>query len=223
MEYCKINTLFMRDENNVIIPEEYTEDIFGALENCLWECTEKIDGTNMRVELVKEADGWKMAFGGRTDRAVIPPLLLARMHELFDGVDWDEVFPAINTDVPVTIYGEGYGTKIQGCGSRYIPDGVDFILFDVKVGNLWLQRCACEDIAEEIHVSIVPFIDYMTIPDAIKFVRKGFTSTISADKTLPAEGLVLKAPGGILDRRGRRIITKIKTKDFLDWERKSKS
>ena len=72
MEYCKINTLFMRDENNVIIPEEYTEDIFGALENCLWECTEKIDGTNMRVELVKEADGWKMAFGGRTDRAVIP-------------------------------------------------------------------------------------------------------------------------------------------------------
>lgn len=36
--------------------------------------------------------------------------------------------------VPVTIFGEGYGVKIQK-GGNYIPDDVNFILFDVRFGN----------------------------------------------------------------------------------------
>lgn len=222
MEYCKINTLFKRDGRNVIIPDEFTEDVFEVLENCLWECTEKIDGTNMRVELTKDDWGWTMVFGGRTDKANIPGQLLERMHSIFDGVNWDYIFPDVTPGTAITVYGEGYGRKIQGCGSRYIPDNVDFILFDVRIGGMWLKRDACKDIAMKIGVNIVPLMGFMTIPEAIDMVRTGFSSTIADDSTLPAEGLVLKAPCGMLDRQGRRIITKIKTKDFRDLERKSK-
>lgn len=56
MEYQKIQTLFKRDEKNVIIPTELTLPEFGYLKDCKWEATEKIDGTNMRVELTPEID-----------------------------------------------------------------------------------------------------------------------------------------------------------------------
>lgn len=36
--------------------------------------------------------------------------------------------------VPVTVFGEGYGVKIQK-GGNYISDDVNFILFDVRFGN----------------------------------------------------------------------------------------
>ena len=49
MEYQKINTLFKRDVKNVIIPSQYTCEEFSYLKDCLWECTEKIDGTNIRI------------------------------------------------------------------------------------------------------------------------------------------------------------------------------
>ena len=51
MEYQKINTLFKRDANNIIIPTEYTLEEFEYLNNNIFECTEKIDGTNIRIEL----------------------------------------------------------------------------------------------------------------------------------------------------------------------------
>ena len=59
----------------------------------------------------------------------------------------------------------------------------------------------------------------MTLTEAIEYVKAGFTSTISEDKTLAAEGLVLKTPIGLKNRKGDRIITKIKTCDFVKWNR----
>lgn len=118
-----------------------------------------------------------------------------------------------------SIYGEGYGVKIQK-GGNYIKDGVGFILFDVKVGRWWLNREACEDIAKAFEIPIVPLIGYMTIPEAIEFVKAGFKSTIAENKDYYAEGLVLKTPCGLLFRNGERIITKIKTCDFQKYHAK---
>jgi hypothetical protein len=56
---------------------------------------------------------------------------------------------------------------------------------------------------------------YMTLLEAIEFVKNGFVSYISENREYKAEGLVLKTKDGILDRRGNRIITKLKTVDFL--------
>ena len=51
-EYQKIQTLFKRDEKNIIIPDQFTYPEFEVLKDLKWECTEKIDGTNIRIELV---------------------------------------------------------------------------------------------------------------------------------------------------------------------------
>ena len=56
MEYPKINTLFKRDDKNIIIPSQYTCEEFSYLKDCLWECTEKIDGTIKLIKDVQEGD-----------------------------------------------------------------------------------------------------------------------------------------------------------------------
>lgn len=220
-EYQKIQTLFKRDEKNIIIPSMFTLPEFEYLKGCKWEATEKIDGTNMRVELIPNKDGIvSMGFRGRTDKAEIPKHLFIRMNCLFDSDRLIDYFYSECTDEfpNITLYGEGYGTKIQK-GGNYIKNGVDFILFDVKVGNWWLSREACEKIASDFNLKIVPLMGYMTIQEAINFVKKGFKSTIAENKDYDAEGLVLKTPYGLRLRNGERLITKIKTCDFQKYQK----
>jgi len=40
--------------------------------------------------------------------------------------------------------------KIQKGGGNYIADGVDFVLFDVWINGIWLERENVEDIAEKL-------------------------------------------------------------------------
>lgn len=219
-KYQKIQTLFLRDDKNIIIPDQFTYPEFEYLKDNKWECTEKIDGTNIRIELdfyvhddgVREVN---VNFKGRTDEATIPAHLYRRLEELFNNVNWLEIFDITST-TSITLYGEGYGTKIQK-GGNYISSGVDFILFDVKVDKWWLQRDAVEDVANKLNIKIVPLIGYMTIPEAIEYVKKGFKSTIAENKDYDAEGLVLKTTTGLLRRNGERLITKIKTVDFRKY------
>ena len=220
MEYQKINTLFKRDLKNVIIPSQYTCEEFNYLKNNLWECTEKIDGTNIRVYVTMEAgegeDPWLygVTIKGKIDRAELSSKLVKKLESIFFKVDWAKVFPTLTPEDTVCIYGEGYGAGIQKCGGRYISNDVNFILFDVKFNEWWLKREDCEDIAKKCNVDVVPLIDYMTIPQAVEFVKNGFKSRISEDKDLNAEGLVLRTTCGLRFRNGERVITKIKTRDF---------
>lgn len=223
MEYQKINTLFLRDEKNIIIPSSFVCDEFEYLKDCKWECTEKVDGTNIRVYISREydeEDDWLygVSFMGKTNRAVIPEHLNLKLQQIFYRVDWKNVFPLLMPGDSICLYGEGYGNKIQKEGSSYISNDVDFILFDVKYNDWWLKREDCEDIANKCGIKIVPIVGYMTIPEAIDLVKKGFKSSISEDKNLIAEGLVLKTPQGLLSRNGKRIITKIKHKDFVKFK-----
>lgn len=224
-EYQKINTLFMRDENNIIVPNQFICKEFEYLKDMKWEASEKIDGTNIRIELhfqVHDDDTpieCHVAFKGRTDAANIPSHLLTKLHVIFDEIDWRKIFFNACSGDTIVLYGEGYGMKIQK-GGNYIKNDVGFILFDVKVGDWWLNRQACEDIATKLGVPIVPLIGYMTILEAIEYVKKGFKSTIAENKDYDAEGLVLKTPCGLRFRNGERIITKIKTCDFQKYKAK---
>lgn len=221
-EYQKIQTLFKRDERNIIIPDQFTYPEFEVLKDLKWECTEKIDGTNIRIELASSGnseDGIIMSFKGRTDKAIIPEHLLTKLNWLFDREHLMEVLNITDEtqDCNITLYGEGYGAKIQK-GGNYISNDVNFILFDVKIGKWWLDRESIKDIANKLGISAVPLMGYMTIPEAIEYVKKGFKSTIAENKDYDAEGLVLKAPCGLLKRDGERLITKIKTVDFRKYQ-----
>lgn len=63
----------------------------------------------------------------------------------------------------------------------------------------------------EVRIGGKPYLGEMTISEAINLAENGFESKFG---TAQAEGIVLRAPCGILDRRGERIIAKIKSRDF---------
>jgi len=180
---------------------------FELLKDIDWVCTEKIDGTNTRILW----DGEQVIFGGKTDNAQMPPVLQQALESTFSNEQMKEVFP---DSKEVCLYGEGYGMKIQS-GGNYLPDRADFILFDCKVGDWWLNREAQEDISEKLGIGIVPIMGHWKLEKAIEFVKTGFKSTIAANKEYMAEGLIMKPPVDLFNRKGERVITKIKYKDFL--------
>ena len=173
MEYHKIQTIFKRDQKGKILEGEFTKDAFHLLaNNIVWQGEEKIDGTNIRVIW----DGENVTFGGRTDRAQTPQFLLDRLTELFPK----EKFKAAELP-PMTLYGEGYGAKIQKGGGNYIPDGQSFILFDVFCGGLWLRRADVYGIGNQLEIDTAPMIFTGTLLQAVAKVRNGFDSCWDRD------------------------------------------
>lgn len=247
--YQKINTIFMRDAKNVIMPyESFTEPEFEYLRGLKWRAEEKIDGTNMRIEVTKVPvwdDGiegrtingveFKVRIAGKTDNSQIPKNLLKYMQEKYPD---EKVLAALGLKefIPVeewenehnwltyeqipniyTIYGEGYGEGIQS-GGWYIKGGNEFIVFDVKVNDIYLKTDARDEIATKLGAPIVPFIGYFTLDEAITFVRKGFRSRVAQNPDAKmAEGLVLRTDLGLRNRMGNRLIVKIKYEDFQKY------
>jgi hypothetical protein len=209
-QYHKINTVFKRDTDkpkNPIIMWDWSEPEFEYLANNKWELTEKVDGTNIRIMW----DGERITFGGKTDNAQIPAPLVQRLNELFLPLT-DKFIEIFGLDGGVCLYGEGYGNKIQKVGKLY-GDTQDFVLFDIKIGEWWLLRNDVEDIASKLGVKVVPIVGVGTLYDAIEFVKNGFNSQWG---TFMAEGVIAKPTVPLLTRSGKRIITKIKTVDFLN-------
>jgi hypothetical protein len=229
--YPHIDTCFKRSQekgpnHNKIIYGDWTRPEFEALKDLKWEATEKIDGTNMSYQIVTKDGKTDISIAGKTPAANIPGHLLKAMQEKLTPEKIVEVFGKTNPETSATemhylieIFGEGYGVKIQK-GGNYLKDRADFILFDVKITPtengkpIWLTRSACEDIAQKLGIEIVPLIGYFTLDEAVEFVKKGFKSVIAQNPDYDAEGLVLRAPCGLLTRMGERIITKIKHCDF---------
>ena len=216
IQYHKIQTVFKRDEKTKKIVEgQYTIPEFEYLKDNQWVFTEKIDGTNIRVMW----DGAHVTFGGKSDDAQMPVFLLYKLQELFEGTIKKQLFKDVfNTpadepgSVAVCLYGEGYGAKIQKGGGNYISNGVDFVLFDVKIGEWWLQREDVEDIAQKFGLKAAPIIGQGTLQEAVESTRNGFNSQWGA---FLAEGIVARPATELKTRRGDRIITKIKYRDFI--------
>lgn len=204
-EYPKIPTLFKRNPETkyrTLLEGEYATPELAYLQFNQWLLTEKVDGTNIRV-MWRLATG--LAFGGKTDNAQIPAHLTNRLNEMFQGKDFDAVF-----DGDACLYGEGYGAKIQKGGGNY-SDTQEFVLFDVKVGDWWLERPNIEDVAGKLGLRCVPVYARGPLSVMVDIVRGGFKSRWG---DFPAEGLVARPAVSLVARNGDRIITKLKTKDF---------
>lgn len=208
-EYTKIETPFERDieGSKKLIEGKFRNETVEYLKYSQWVCTEKIDGTNIGIVW----DGHRVSYQGRTERAQIPAHLMNKLIELFGGDVNEELFEQKFGETPVTLFGEGHGVKINN-GGNYRSD-VSFILFDVYLldQNLWLKRDAIEDIAKAFNVDAVPIVMRGTIQEAVQFVKTKPKSTIG---TANMEGLVCKPEVDLLDRMGRRVMVKIKVKDF---------
>ena len=207
-EYHKIQTVFKRDEKTKrIIEGDWTLPEFEYLKNAQWVFTEKVDGTNIRVMW----DGSSVVFGGKTDDAQMPVFLLYKLQELFDGTENRKKFSEKFGADSVCLYGEGCGAKIQKGGGNYNPNGVDFVLFDVKIGDWWLQQKNIKNITNYFNIHVVPIIGEGTLTEAIELTRQGQKSQWG---DFFSEGIVARPKVELKTRRGDRIITKIKHRDF---------
>lgn len=205
-EYHKIQSLFKRDmvsKRRTLIEGAWTLPEFEYLAGNVWTFTEKVDGTNIRVE----ANAGVVTFGGRTDNAQIPAPLVGRLNERFLPL---AATLAEKFEDGVVLYGEGYGAKIQKGGGNYRADQ-DFVLFDVRVGPWWLQRADVEAVAQALGLDVVPVIGEGTLADAVALCKSGLRSTWG---DFEAEGIVARPKTELATRSGHRIITKVKCRDF---------
>ena len=176
-QYHKIQTVFKRDPDTkfkTLLEAEYSLPEFEYLRHNEWVWTEKVDGTNIRIMW----DGEKIVFGGKTERAQIPANLFQKLMELFPIDKFRHLeLPAM------TLYGEGFGARIQKVGGNYISDDVGFCLFDIFCGGMWLERLNVIDIRAELaedsitpSFSTVPVMGTGTLDQMVEFVRAGFDS-----------------------------------------------
>lgn len=205
-EYHKIQTCWHRDpatNHKTLLEGVWSEPEFEYLADNQWTFTEKVDGTNIRVMI---RDG-KISFGGKTDNASLPAPLVNRLETRFHPQRDRllEMFPD-----GACLYGEGYGPRIQKGGGNYRADQ-DFVVFDVLVGEWWLDRAAQIDICDKLGLDIVPFIGTGSLHEMITMARNGFLSTWGK---FDAEGIVARPRVELKNRKGGRIITKIKARDF---------
>ena len=218
-EYHKIETLYERDAKTFKVQ-------LGALKNSVyglikaWQWTEKIDGTNIRVvwepaiagdesgALVSAGRPESLRFGGKTDNAQVHADLITWLQENVSIEKLREIFP----DKDAVIYGEGYGAGIQKGGIYSLTKKL--ICFDVLVdGKWWLNWPNTCDVVARLGLDVVPYIGEMTLEEATDLVRAGFKSRLGNGQA-NAEGLVGRPAETLFDKKGARLIVKLKTKDF---------
>ena len=203
MQYHKIDSVFKRDpatKNKRFLMWEFSRPQFRYLSQSLWAGTEKIDGTNIR--LYKNGD-----IKGRTDNAQIHPGLYEHLLSVSARL--------VAADLPedTVLYGEGYGAKIQS-GGHYITDGQSFALFDVMISGNIQPRESVDDIARTIGVKAAPVLGYYPLVEWVELIQLRRFAESFLHSGARNEGVVLRPIIELQDRTGRRIITKLKFKDF---------
>lgn len=118
-------------------------------------------------------------------------------------------------EVPVYIYGEFFGKKIQA-GGNYDKDNNRFSIFDICVQGWYVPINMLYQYAEYLGLDVVPYIGEMTIKEAENMVMEGFKTRVPnvSNPDYLEEGIVARPVVPIKDPRGKRIIVKIKTCDY---------
>ena len=226
-KYHKINSLFKRDTSTkrAIITPEFARPEFGYLVNNEWEFTEKLDGTNIRILW----DGISPLVLGKTDAGIIPKALadglgLDNRTGHFENDDATKLFKAAfpfegkQGDFSVCLFCEGVGERVHPGAGKYGPPAV--VLFDVAVRATndndhwwWLSHENIVDVGRKMLLDVAPIIGTGNIHDMASMVKDGFNSRWGDFR---AEGIVARPQVPLVDRRGNRIITKLKCKDYDD-------
>jgi len=204
-EYPKIQTVFLRDastNHKTLLEGQYTLPEFEYLAELPWEWTEKVNGTNIRIMWDTE----RVRFGGREKDAQLNANLVNALMEMFPA----ERFKNAGLIDPLCLYGEGYGPNIAA-GSGSYRDDPSFVLFDVKIDTWWLRRSDVDNVAGKLEIGSVPIIGTGTLLEMVEKVRGGIKSQWG---DFDAEGIVARPTVPLCGRNGKRLITKLKCRDF---------
>lgn len=216
------------------IPNSNYESIYTPFQMEILEIEKNIDKPHNRYDITTEThnyfangilvhncnirvhwDGHKVEFGGRTNNASIPAHLMNKLIELFGSTPAEEMFEQLFGERDVILFGEGYGTKIQKGGGKYITNDCNFILFDVMINGNYQERQWVESTAQSFGIQVVPIVGHGPLADAVEYV-KAHPCSIIAQEEREMEGIVCRPIYELLDRTGNRVIVKIKWEDMKD-------
>lgn len=214
-EFPKIETLYDRDEKtHKVLPDQLRLPEFALIKR--WNLTEKLDGTNVRIGLT--IDG-SVVYGGRTDNAQMPITLAEYLRNTFTPEKMHLAFADSLGNAEIMVFGEGYGAKIQSGGAY--RSGVAVRLFDVLVGEWWLEPPDVLDVAIKLGVATVPDLgetDYLPRSvDDLRTMLKGGASLAAlhdGGAGCQAEGIVARTAPLLFTRKGERLLWKLKFRDF---------
>lgn len=132
---------------------------------------------------------------------------------LFDCAALNEKFEQQFTETNVVVYGEAYGGKMQGMSKTY-GDRLRFVVFEVCVGDKFLDVTSANDVATRLGLEFVHYVrcstdldtlDYWRDYDSVQSHRNGID-----DPERHREGIVLRPLVELTKNDGKRIIAKHK-------------
>lgn len=142
-----------------------------------------------------------------------------KFSNLFNISELKEKFQALNINTFV-IYGEAYGGKQQGMRETY-GDDLKFIVFEVKIGDCWLDMYSADKFASGLGFEFVWYtrcsIDIKTLDtyrDQISVQAKRNSPVLFS--LAKSEGIVIRPIIEVTKNNGQRIIAKHKRADFSE-------
>ncbi len=187
------------------IPNLYADTTILQFKECY--ALEKIHGTS--AHLAWKENKLSYFAGGASHEAFV---------KLFDEPFLIEKLMALYMDVNMVIFGEAYGGKLQGMSKTY-GTKLKFIVFDVRINDLWLDVPSAEHIAIELRLE---FIDYVIIStNMIAIDGMTYTPSVQARRNgiyeeCMREGIVLRPMTELRKNNGERIIAKHKRPEFRE-------
>lgn len=169
---------------------------------------EKIHGTSAHITL---KDGQLTFFSGGEKHA--------NFVVLFDAEALKAKMELVGTEV--VVFGEAYGGSQQGQKWRY-GDKLKFVVFEVKVGDYWLNVPNADQVCQSLGLE---FVYYKMIPtdmasiDAERDAPSEQAKRNGVVAPCPREGVVLRPVIELLKNNGERICAKHKR----DEERETKT
>lgn len=140
---------------------------------------------------------------------------------LWDHKDLIEKFKEFGTHTimeGITFYGEAYGGRQQGMSSTYGPN-LKFVVFDVKIGDLWLSVPKAAKVAEDMGFE---FVHYVKGPATLEFLNqwRDADSTQAIRNGMgpgkKREGIVVRPVEEFRKNNGERLIAKHKRAEFRE-------
>jgi len=144
----------------------------------------------------------------------------AKFVKLFD---FDKLLAAfkdlgIPVDRNITVYGEAYGGSQQAMSHTYGKD-LKFAVFDVQIGDCWLNVPNAEQITKKLGLEFVSYTEIPTDLAAIDAARDAESVQAIRNGVGPGkkmEGVVLRPLMEMTLNNGNRVISKHKRDDFAE-------
>lgn len=165
---------------------------------------EKIHGTSAHIVWREGRIGFSSG-GARQDS--FEALFPLDMFQLFENLGHDTV----------RVYGEAYGGKIQKMSKTYGPL-MRFVVFDVRIGDTWLDVPNAKDVAHKLGLEFVHYIRIPTDMESINTARDA--CSVQAFRNglgdMTREGIVLRPLQEFTKTNGERVIAKYKRDEFKE-------